>query len=371
MDFDLVIRGGTLVDGTGSPGVRGDVGVRGGRIAALGPVKGSAAQTIDADGLVVAPGFVDVHTHYDAQVMWDRMLTISPWHGVTTVVMGNCGFAIAPTRAAHRELILRTLENVEGMSIDAMRAGIGEGWPFETIPEYLDAIHRLGTAINVGALVGHSAVRLYVMGEESTEREATPDEIAQMRAIVGQALRAGALGFATSKSPTHVGYAGRPVPSRAATLEEIEALASCLADVGHGVMQATIGSGFFLDELAAIQRRTGKPLSWTALLGGMLGPDGHHFVLERSAALQAEGVRVIPQVSCRPLNFEFQFKAPFPLESMSLFKRISEADLAGKKRIYADPEFRAAFRERMGGSLLAGRFEDMRISEYTPEPALQ
>jgi N-acyl-D-aspartate/D-glutamate deacylase len=368
--FDLLIRGGTLVDGTGAPARRGDMGVRDGRIAALGDISGTAARVLDADGAVVAPGFIDIHTHYDVQVFWDRMLTISPWHGVTTVVMGNCGFAVAPTRPAHRDLILRTLENVEGMSIDAIRAGIGEHWPFETIPEYLDAIERLGTAINVGSLVGHTAVRLYVMGEEATEREATPDEIAQMRVIVGEGLRAGALGFATSKSPTHVGYAGRPVPSRAASLAEVEALASCLADVEHGVMQATLGSGFFLDEFAAIQRRNGKPVSWTALLGGMLGPDGHRFVLERSAAMQAEGVRVIPQVSCRPLNFEFQFKAPFPLESMSLFKPVSQADFAGKKRIYADPEFRRAFRERMDGSLLAGRFEDMMISEYLPEPAL-
>ena len=369
--FDLLIRGGTLVDGTGAPARRGDMGVRGGRIAALGDVRGTADRVIDADGAAVAPGFVDVHTHYDVQVFWDRMLSISPWHGVTTVVMGNCGFAIAPTRPVHRDLILRTLENVEGMSIDAIRAGVGENWPFETIPEYLDAIERLGTAINVASLVGHTSVRLYVMGEESTEREATADEIARMRAIVSAGLRAGAIGFATSQSPTHVGYAGRPVPSRAATLTEIEELASALGDVEHGVMQATLGPGFFLDEFAAIQRRTGKPISWTALLGGMLGPDGHRYVLERSAALQADGLRVIPQVSCRPLNFEFQFKAPFPLESMSLFKRVSQADFAGKKRIYADPEFRAAFRERMNGSLLAGRFEDMVISEYIPNPTLE
>ena len=369
--YDLLIRGGTVVDGTGSPARRGDVGVRGGRIAALGDVHGNATRVLDAEGAVVAPGFVDVHTHYDVQVFWDRMLSISPWHGVTTVVMGNCGFGIAPTRPAHRDLILRTLENVEGMSIDAIRAGIGATWPFETIPEYLDAIERRGTAINVGALIGHTSVRLYVMGEEATEREATADEIARMRAVVSEGLRAGALGFATSKSPTHVGYAGRPVPSRAAALAEIEALAECLADVDHGVMQATLGSGFFLDEFAAIYRRTRKPISWTALLGGMLGPDGHRFILQRSAELQAEGVRVIPQVSCRPLNFEFQFRAPFPLESMSLFKPVSEADAEGKKRIYADPAFRAAFRERMDGSVLAGRFSDIKISEYTPEPALE
>jgi N-acyl-D-amino-acid deacylase len=369
--FDLLIRGGTVVDGTGAPAQRGDVAIRGGRIAAIGAVRGSADRVLDADGAVVAPGFVDIHTHYDVQVFWDRMLTISPWHGVTTVVMGNCGFAIAPTRPAHRELILRTLENVEGMSIDAIRAGVGEDWPFETIPEYLGAIERRGTAINVGALVGHTAVRLYVMGEESTERAATTEEIARMRAIVAEGLRAGALGFATSKSPTHVGYAGRPVPSRAAELEEIEALASALAEVPHGVMQATIGSGLFLDEFAAISRRTGKPVSWTALLGGMLGPDGHRYVLERSAALQADGVRVIPQVSCRPLLFEFQFEAPFPLESMPLFKPVSEADHAGKKRIYADPGFRQQFRDRMDTALLAGRFTEMIIAECTADRSLE
>jgi len=217
-------------------------------------------------------------------------------------------------------------------------------------------------------------VRLYVMGEDSTEREATAEEIARMRAIVLDGLRAGALGFATSKSPTHVGFAGRPVPSRVAAFEEIEALASALGEVSHGVMQATIGPGLFLDEFAAIQRRTGKPVSWTALLGGMLGPDGHRYILERSATMQSEGVRVVPQVSCRPLNFEFQFKAPFPFESMWLFKPISEADFAGKQRIYADPEFRRVFKERIddGGAFkLGGPFRTMTIAEFAPDRSLQ
>src|ERR1043166_4541193 len=153
MSYDLKITGGTLIDGTGSPGVRGDLGIRAGRVVALGAAPDGAAQTIDADGRVVAPGFVDIHTHYDAQVLWDRMLSISPWHGVTTVVMGNCGFGVAPTRPEHRGLILRTLEKVEGMSLESLQAGIGEQWPFETFPEFLTAIERRGTGINVGALV--------------------------------------------------------------------------------------------------------------------------------------------------------------------------------------------------------------------------
>ena len=161
-----------------------------------------------------------------------------------------------------------------------------------------------------------------------------------MEQLVAEALAAGAVGFATSKSPTHVGYAGRPVPSRAASVEEITTLARALGRAGHGVLQATVGPGFFLNELADVQRETGRPVSWTALLGGMLGPDGHRGVLEQSRKLQEEGVEVIPQVSCRPLLFEFQWKAPFPFESMPLFKPVSEADHEGKKRIYADPEFR-------------------------------
>src|SRR5438034_1293123 len=290
-----------LIDGTGAPARRGDVGIRRGRIAALGAVSGPANRVLDADGAAVSPGFVDIHTHYDAQVFWDRMLTISPWHGVTSVVMGNCGFGVAPTRPADRDLVLRTLESVEGMSLEALRAGIGAEWPFESFAEFLAAIERRGTAINAGALVGHTPVRLYGMGEEATEREASDEEIAAMRGLVRDALRAGALGFATSKSPTHVGWAGRPVPSRVASWREIETLAGCLGEAAGGVMQATIGPGLFLDQFAAIQERTHRPVSWTALLGGMLGPDGHRAVLEQSAALQARGVRVIPQVSCRLL----------------------------------------------------------------------
>lgn len=369
--FDLLIRGGTLVDGTGAPTREGDLGIRDGRIAAIGESLGSAARTIDAGGRFVAPGFVDIHTHYDAQIFWDRMLTISPWHGVTSVVMGNCGFGVAPTRDAHRDLILRTLENVEGMNLAALWQGLGERWPFESFPEYLDAIEHRGSAINVGALVGHTPVRTYVMGEEATEREATDEEIAQMEAIVTEALRAGAIGFATSWAPTHVGYEGRPVPSRMATLSEIQRLAGCMSEVGHGTMQATVGRGLFLNEFTEIAKSTGRPVSWTALLGGMFGPDGHRGVLEECAKLQDEGIGIYPQVTPRPLMFEFQWKAPFPFESLSMFKPVSKADFAGKKRIYADPEFRRALRDR-GESRgnIAGRWSDTVISDCPGEPDL-
>jgi len=369
--YDVLIRGGTVVDGSGAPARRGDVAIRAGRLAAVGgDVGGEAKLVIDAAERVVAPGFVDIHTHYDAQVLWDRMLTISPWHGVTSAVIGNCGFGLAPTRRQHRDLMLRTLENVEGMSLEALRAGVGTEWPFETFPEFLDAIERRGTAINVGALIGHTPLRMYVLGEESTEREASAAEIAQMRSLVAEALAAGALGFATSHSPTHVGYAGRPVPSRASTFAEIEAIAAALADSPHGVLQATVGADLFLDQLEAIARQTGKPVSWTALLSDIFGPDGHRGILERSAALQSDGACVVPQVSARPLLFEFQFAAPFPFESWSLFRPVSKADREGKKRIYADPEFRAAFRNRQEPTGFGVRWDRTEIGDCPADPKL-
>lgn len=375
MDYDLLIRGGTIIDGTGAPPRPGDLAVRQGRIAEMGALRGSARRTIDASGKVVAPGFIDAHTHYDAQVFWDRMLTISPWHGVTTVVMGNCGFGIAPTRPEHRGLVLRTLEKVEGMSLQALEAGLGMDWPFETFPEFLDAMESRGTAINVAALVGHTPIRLYVMGEEATERPATPEEVARMRELVRGALEAGAIGFATSKASNHVGYEGRPVPSRAAELAEIESLAGVLGEVGHGMIQATYGPGLLLAELGELARQTGRLVTWTALLAGMHGPGSHRPLLEQTEELQRRGLAVIPQVTGRTLDFEFQFKEPILFASLAIFKPVYAADLEGKKRIYADPEFRQAFRDakadRRGEFSFAGRWEVTWISFCPVEPDIE
>ncbi len=359
MDYDLKITGAMIADGTGQPAVQGDVGIKAGKVVALGEAKGGATEAIDAGGLVVAPGFVDIHTHYDAQLFWDRMMTISPWHGVTTV------------RPEHRGLIMRTLEKVEGMSIDALEAGLGYQWPFETFPEYLDAIEKRGTAINTAALVGHTPVRLYVMGEEATERTATPAEIARMHDIVRTAIDAGAIGFATSKSATHVGFMGKPVPSRAATLEEIKTLAGTLGEAGKGVMQATIGKDLYLKEFKDIARTTGRTVTWTALLAGARGNGWEQEQLARSAELVREGLRVVPQVNPRPLNFEFQFKAPFVFENMALFRPVSEADFDGKMRIYADPAFRDAFRAKAAGPTFLRRWATTAISHCPTEPSLQ
>ncbi|MFM7734381.1 MAG: N-acyl-D-amino-acid deacylase family protein [Alphaproteobacteria bacterium] len=373
MEHDLFITGATIHDGTGAPGVRGDVAIRDGRISAIGRVEGRARRTVEADGLVVCPGFVDIHTHYDAQVLWDRMLTISPWHGVTTVLVGNCGFGVAPTRPEHRALVLRILEKVEGMSFECLSEGLGGDWPFETFPEYMDAIERRGSALNVAAMVGHSPVRLWVMGEESMGRAATPEEVARMRDLVQEAMLAGAIGLATSRSPTHVGAAGRPVPSRLAELDEVRALAGALGELGRGIVQATVGPGLFFDEFAGIAAETGRTITWTALLAGMMGPGSHRMLLERSAELARRGLPIVPQVSCRPLEFDFDFAEPFPFESLPLFGPVSAADREGKKRIYADPSFRAGFRDTLAAKLagpFCGAFARLRVSSCPGRPDL-
>jgi N-acyl-D-amino-acid deacylase len=350
MTYDLKITGGTIVDGSGKPGFRGDLGIKDGKVVALGKAESTADTTIDAAGKVVSPGFVDVHTHYDAQILWDRMLSISPWHGVTTTVIGNCGFGVAPTKAIHRKLIMQTLEKVEGMSLEALEAGLGTNWPFETFPQYLDALEKRGSAINVAALFGHTPLRLYVMGEESTERAATADEIAAMKKLVREAMDAGAIGFGTSVSVSHNGYAGKPVPSRQATVEEMDSLVSVMGELKRGLMQITIGRDFSTRHMAEVSRKYNVPVTWTALLSYLYGPGGHRKQLDLAAEQRKSGALVIPQVSCRPLNFEFTFAEPFIFDVMKFMNELAveEAKAPGtRRRAYADPAWREKLRSEL------------------------
>ena len=346
MDYDLKIVGGTVIDGTGAERFRGDVALRDGRIAAVGEISGSAARIVDAEGCVVAPGFIDIHSHYDAQVMWDPILTVSPWHGVTSVVMGNCGFGVAPAKPDNRLLLMQTLENVEGMSLKALEEGL-DGWPFESFPEYLDAIETRGTAVNVGAMVGHTAVRLDVMGLDSTERPARPDEVEAMEAIVGEAIAAGALGFSSSTSRLHVGFAGKPVPSRLADMaSETIPLAEAVGRNGGGVVQLTNG---IEPDFAAFEKlaRAAGTVTWTALLTRIGDDSLHERHREQAARQHADRLPIHPQVSCRPLTMEFQFAAPFPFDRLDSFKPATAADAAGKRRLLADPAFRAAVKREL------------------------
>ena len=371
--YDLKITNGTIIDGTGAASLQGDLGIKDGKVVAMGDAPDTATREIDADGQVVCPGFVDIHTHYDAQVLWDRNLTISPWHGVTTAVIGNCGFGVAPTKPEHRDMIMRTLEKVEGMSVAALKAGLGATWPFETFPEYMDVVSAVGPSINVGVLMGHTPLRTFVMGEAATERHATAEELASMCDLLSEGIKAGALGFATSKASTHVGYEGRPVPSRAAGMEEIHALCDVLGREGKGIIQATVGRELFLDEFEQIAQRTGRPITWTALLAGLsLGKGDHEEQMIHSRALADKGLKITPQVTPRPLNFEYQFKEPFVFEAISMFKPVSAADFDGKCRIYKDPDFRQTFKTRMDNIKPAfqSSFAKTVISQYEGEPDL-
>src|SRR3954454_17237224 len=329
--MDLVLRNALVVDGTGAPGRAADVGVEGDRIAAVAPAGSlkDAAEVVDLDGLVLAPGFVDIHTHYDAQVLWDPDLTPSSWQGVTTVVTGNCGFSIAPTRPDDRGVIARTLENVEGMSVEALQAGIP--WTFETFPEYLDAIDGIGKRLNVGAMIGHTALRTFVLGADAVERAATAEETATMRALVAEAIAAGAVGVATSKAVTHTGDAGKPVPSRLAEHDEIRALAGALGEAGRGIVQITSGPGMFLKQFADLSKEIERPVSWTALVAG-----GRRPVLELLEEQAAMGGEVWPQVACRPIVMQVTLADPFPFAIFEPFKAILAQPREARADLYAD-----------------------------------
>jgi N-acyl-D-aspartate/D-glutamate deacylase len=338
-DAEIVVRGGTVIDGTGAPARRADVAVAAGRIVAIGDGL-SGDRELDASGQVVSPGFIDIHTHYDAQVFWDPWLTPSAFHGVTSVVAGNCGFSIAPIKPAGVSILARTLQHVEDMSYDTLSAGVP--WDeFETFPQYLDAVERRGVALNYGCYVGHTAVRLYVMGEDAYERAATKDEMAGMQAVVGEAMAAGAMGFASSASPTHNGDKGRPVPSRVAGLDELSALLAPLRDAGRGVVALLPGGVIKHPDVFALQKEIGRPFTWTALLT-VQGYPYHEKVIADNDAAWENGGEVWPQVSCRPLVFQMNLAEPFVLNMRPSFAALMGTTRDERLSAYRDPAWRAA-----------------------------
>src|SRR5438067_2268626 len=345
---DLVIRGALLCDGGGGEAVRGDLAVRGDRIEAVGRVPQHGDVELDAAGLVLAPGFIDVHTHYDCQLFWDPSASPSPWHGVTTVVMGNCGFTIAPCREADRETLMQLLLFVEGMPIETLRAGIA--WAWEDYGGCLGARERRGVGPNVAGFIGHSAVRYRVMGRAAVERGATPEECAAMAALVREGMAAGAIGWSTSLSPTHFFGDGTPAPSRLADDEELLALAAALHDLDRGVIEIAprtlIGPA---DDKAAEQRffarmarASGKIVSWAPLLDNPFSPGSAQRLIADAGELQAQGIEVVPQVGCRALEVRFDFAAPaFFLENNPFWRPLMAKAPEERQRLFADPAFRA------------------------------
>jgi N-acyl-D-aspartate/D-glutamate deacylase len=370
VDGDIVIRGGSLVDGNGGPARRADVAVTDGRIVAVGEgLRGG--RELDASGQVVAPGFIDIHTHYDAQVFWDPWLTPSAFHGVTSVVAGNCGFSIAPTRPGLVALLARTLQHVEDMSFDTLSVGVP--WDeFETFPEYLDAVERRGTALNYGCYVGHTAVRMYVMGEDAYERAATPDELDAMQSVVAQSMAAGAMGFASSASPTHNGDGGRPVPSRVGDLDELRALLAPVRDARKGVVALLPGGVIPNRELFTLQREVGRPITWTALLT-VKGYPYHEKVVAENDAAWEDGVEVWPQVSCRPLVFQMNLAEPFTLNIRPSFSKLMGLDREARMAAYRDPAWRATSWEELSGAGggLPFNWPSVSVAESPSHPELE
>ena len=345
MGLDLLIKNGTIVDGSGAARYRGDVGVRDGRIVEIGRVGSVAERTIDAEGLVVAPGFVDGHTHMDAQVAWDPIGSCSCWHGVTTVIMGNCGFALAPCKPEEREWFARCLTAVEDIPTEAMLTGID--WTWETFPEYLDNVDRLPKAINYGAYIGHSALRMYVMGKRALGETATEDDLRRMEAAVEEAIRAGAMGFSSSRSTTHVTPDNTPVPSRIADWTEVDRLVGVMGRFGAGIFQVgpDISGGAaqraFLARLKRVALASGRPVMFGTIASRQGDdPNPWTYQLDYLDECAAAGATVWGQSGTRSINAIFSLKSYLPFDVLPAWRELRRLPLAEQKARLADPATR-------------------------------
>jgi len=343
--LDLIIRNARVYDGVSAEPVLADVGVQAGKIAALGKLTQDASEVIDAQGLALMPGIIDNHTHYDAQVTWDRHVSPSPRLGVTTAVIGNCGFTIAPCRPGDRDLIMKNLTQVEGMSLDVLRTGID--WEFESIPEYLDYLHKSGCLINLAAFAGHSSIRTYVMGEDAATREATDAEIEQMHQLVVDALDAGAIGFATSTSPAHNGHGGRPMPSRLASDAEMQRLVGALGERSKGLFMLTKGGHTKIDFLEQLASQTGRPVVVAALLHNSTNPSAVFEDLDAIEAACQRGHKMAGAISPCPLTNDFTMHSPYPVEGLQAWQPALGLEGDALKRCLADPAFRQAVRDEV------------------------
>ena len=363
--IDLIIRNAQLFDGSRNAPIKADLAIAAGVISALGKDLGAARETIDGTGLALMPGIIDNHTHYDAQITWDTTLASSVALGVTSAVIGNCGFTIAPCRPADRELTMRNLTQVEGMAIDVLRQGIV--WDFESIPDYLGRIAERGSVPNIAAFAGHSSLRTFVMGADATRRAASADEIARMKALLREAIDAGAIGFATSTSPAHNGEGGVPMPSRLADDDELRALVGVLGEAGRGVFMLTKGghtSIDFLEELGALSHR---PVVIAALLHNRTSPRAVFDDLDAISAANARGRALFGAMSCCPLTMDFTLHSPYPVEGLDSWKPALGLQGAAFKATIADPAFRAAMRAEIAAPtvfrLFNGEWDQVQVVE--------
>jgi N-acyl-D-aspartate/D-glutamate deacylase len=366
MSYDLLIKNGTVVDGTGAPRYRADIAVANGKIAEIGAIADGAKQVVDASDLIVSPGFVDPHTHYDAQICWDPLITSSSWHGVTSLVMGNCGVGIAPCKPDVHEIAAWDLVNVEAIPFDVLAKGIK--WEWETFPEYMTAAEQRGCGINIGFMAPLTPFRHYVMGEESMERAATPQETARIKALIKEAVAAGAFGWSTTNVAQHIGYKGRPIACRNASLDELKAYANALKELGKGSMELALSNSVsIVDEseyalLDMLLTESGRPVTWLALLNRDDLPEACQNTLRATEPLIKKGA--VAQVTCRPLIIQIDLKSPFIFANLPCWKPAFQRPVEEQKQFYRDANFRAGFRKEMEApKVFGGKWERCVVHE--------
>ena len=373
MSFDLIIRNGTVVDGTGASRFHGDVAVKDGVIVEVGKVDGTAKRTIDATDLVVAPGFVDPHTHYDAQICWDDITTPSCWHGVTSVIMGNCGVGLAPCRPQTREIAAWDLVNVEAIPFDVLSKGVT--WDWESFPQYIDAAAKRGSGLNLGFISALTPFRHYVLGEESMERAATPEETTKIAGLLREAMDAGSFGWSTTNAAQHIGFHGRPLACRLANEAEHTAYANVLRDVGRGMIEVALTNEVSVvsDQeyslLDLLLRESGRPVTWLALLNRVDNPEAAQRTLKHVAPLLERGS--YPQTTCRPMIIQIDLRKPFLFANMACwnpaFNRPAEEQIA----FYQQPDFRDAFRVALKTPNIFTGDWNLALVHEVENPALQ
>ena len=353
MAYDLIIKDAQICDGTGAPIYSGSLAVDAGRIAALGNVSGAARRELDASGLVLAPGFIDIHTHYDAQVCWDPLLTCSSWHGITSLLMGNCGVGVAPVRPDQRSTMAWDLVNVEALPHEVLMNGVS--WDWETFPEYMCAVERGGIALNTLFLVPLSALRFYVIGDEAAQREATADETAQMASLFRDAMMGGAYGFSLSLAPQHIGFQGRPLASRMVSRQELGALCRLMRELNRGVIEILPSRGANptpsdngFDLLTFLAEQSGRPVTFLAILD-LPGTSfkTHEDTIERLKPLLARGLKILPQVTPRPIQQYYTLREPFIFAALASWKAAFNRTAEEQGRLFRSADFRQAFKDEL------------------------
>ena len=348
MAYDILIKGGRIYDGSGLPSYLGDVAVQDGKIVETGRINGSAKRVVNADGLAVSPGFIDFHTHLDAQLLWDPLATSSCYHGVTTVIPGNCGLSLAPCKEPDRDTILKSFERVEAITLPALKAGVK--WGFTTFGQYLDAM-RGNLGVNVASLVGHCALRQFVMGEASLERAATPAEIHQMKEVLKASVRAGAAGFSTNQNPVHMYADGTPIQSRFATDEEIIELACALGEINQGAVQISRGSlGVSVPMRESVKlfeeisSRSGRPVIWQSITHRWDKPNEWRDLLDLAKETIDRGVQSYPLCNARLFNNRLTMKNAQVFDDLPTWKTILFLPFEERIKAIKDPETRKKMR---------------------------